>query len=306
MEEKIKSKKEKEVVETNETISCLRNEKVKVEFIAKPSSLVTNPKHVLYGNMADSVTLTLVVPKLSSGVYVNVLTDAEKSFLEDYMGLEYNALSIYKKENNFWDCSNEQGINKVVLNKFNNYLDLSNPHDYIKYKILLANSNIVAPSYETLKKSPKATYKFVIVSDGEKNKVSKSALDVKLACYKEYGKIEDDVKLLRVLVETLDGRPFGDSTDIEFLQTECDKLIVNNPSKFLEAIKDPYLKTKALIKDAVSEGLIYTQSGMYYLTETKSPLCEPNEDSTLATTAKYLNSAKHQGILFALQAKLNK
>jgi hypothetical protein len=33
------------------------------------------------------------------------------------MQLEYNALSIYKKENNFWDDSNDQGISRVTLHK---------------------------------------------------------------------------------------------------------------------------------------------------------------------------------------------
>jgi hypothetical protein len=111
---------------------------------------VTNPKHVLYGGMAETAVRTFVVPMLSSGVYVNVLTDSEKAFLEEVMGLEYNALSIYKKENNFWDDANDFGISKVKLQKQDNYLDLSNPEDYIRYKILLANKDFVAPSLEAL------------------------------------------------------------------------------------------------------------------------------------------------------------
>jgi len=51
-------------------------------------------------------------------MFVNVLTDKEKEFLEEFMGLEYNALSIYKKgHDNFWDDSNEEGINRVRLLK---------------------------------------------------------------------------------------------------------------------------------------------------------------------------------------------
>ena len=62
------------------------------------------------------------------------------------MGLEYNALSVYKRENNFWDDSNDIGISKVALRKQDNYFDLSKPEDYIKYKILLANKNFIAAS----------------------------------------------------------------------------------------------------------------------------------------------------------------
>ena len=59
-------------------------------------------------------------------------------------------MSIYKKENNFWSDANPNGINSVTLHKQDNYFDLSNPVDYIKYKILLANKNLIAPSLQVL------------------------------------------------------------------------------------------------------------------------------------------------------------
>ena len=83
-------------------VSCLRNERVIVRHIPKRTGLVTNPKHILYGGMAENAIRVFVVPRLSSGMFVNVLTDSEKAFLEDVMGLEYNALSIYKKVDNYW------------------------------------------------------------------------------------------------------------------------------------------------------------------------------------------------------------
>ena len=108
--------------------------------------------------MADSAVKTFTVPRLSSGMYVNVLTDDEKACLEQIMNLEYNALSIYKKTDNFWDDSNDQAISRVRLTKQDNYLNLSDPEDYIRYKILLANKNYIAPSLEALQDAPKASY----------------------------------------------------------------------------------------------------------------------------------------------------
>ena len=129
-------------------VNCLRNERVIVRHIPKQSGMITNPKHILYGGMAENATKTFVVPVLSSGAFVNVLTDEEKAFLEEAMGLEYNALSIYKKplSENFWSDSNEGGISRVRLLKQDNYFNLSNPEDYIRYKILLANKDFIAPS----------------------------------------------------------------------------------------------------------------------------------------------------------------
>ena len=303
------TKQTKVRMENNEdigTISCLRNEKIKVSFIKRNNGMPDN--HVLSGGMAEGSKMTLVVPKLNTGTFVNILTDAEKSFLEEYMGLEYNALSIYKKpdSDNFWNDANANGINKVVLIKGDNYFDLSNPQDYIKYKILLANKNIICPSLTTLKETPKATYRFVIIAEGEESKQAKTNMNNTMLCYKEYGKIEENIDLLRMIVETLDGRPTAPTVKLEFLQNKCNTLIQNDPKKFLKVITDPLLSTKALIKLSIENGSIANRGNYLYLRSDNTPLCEQNEEPTLNFAAKYLNAPKHQDILFALQAKLNK
>ena len=296
-------------VENNESMevtSCLRNEKIKVKFIERNNGLPSN--HVLSGGMADGSKITLVVPRLNTGTFVNVLTDSEKSFLEEYMGLEYNALSIYKKpdEENFWNDANANGINKVELRKGDNYFDLKDPQQYIKYKILLANKNIICPSLTAFKETPKATYRFVVIAEGEESKQAKNNMTNTMNCYKEYGKIEDNLDLLRIVVETLDGRPTASTVKLEFLQNKCNTLIQNDPKKFLSVITDPLLSTKSLIKLSIENGSIANRGNYLYLRSDNTPLCEQNEEPTLNFAAKYLNAPKHQDILFALQAKLNK
>ena len=196
------------------TVNCLRNERVIVRYIPKESGMVTNPKHILFGGMAENAVRTFVVPRLSSGMFVNILTDSEKAFLEEVMGLEYNALSIYKKVDNFWDDSNENGISRVRLTKQDNYLNLADPEDYIRYKILLANKDYIAPSLQTLQDFPKATYQFVIISEGDETKSAKDNMSATMKCYKEFGKIENDINTLRVIVETIDGRPYEEIVEI--------------------------------------------------------------------------------------------
>ena len=296
-------------VENNESMevtSCLRNEKIKVKFIERNNGLPSN--HVLSGGMAEGSKITLVVPRLNTGTFVNVLTDSEKSFLEEYMGLEYNALSIYKKpdEENFWNDANANGINKVELRKGDNYFDLKDPQQYIKYKILLANKNIICPSLTALKETPKATYRFVIIAEGEESRQAKNNMTNTMNCYKEYGKIEDNLDLLRIVVETLDGRPTASTVKLEFLQNKCNTLIQKDPKKFLSVITDPLLSTKSLIKLSIENGSIANRGNYLYLRSDNTPLCEQNEEPTLNFAAKYLNAPKHQDILFALQAKLNK
>lgn len=286
-------------------VSCLRNERIIVRYVPKLTGMWgNNPKHILAGGMAEGATRTFVVPRLSSGMFVNVLTDKEKAFLEEIMGLEYNALSVYKKVDNFWDDANANGINKVRLTKQDNYFNLSDPEDYIRYKILLANKDYIAPSLQVLQDTPKATYQFVIISEGEETKIAKNNMSTTMLCYKEFGKIENDIDTLRVIIETIDGRPTSQNAKLEFLQTKINNLIQADSKIFLKIITDPMLSTKVLIKKSIEAGLISNRGNYLYLRKDNTPLCEANEEPTLNIAAKYLNSPKHQETLFYLQAKL--
>ena len=299
-----KETKQATVKSTAATVNCLRNERVIIRHIPKESGMVTNPKHILYGGMAENAVRTFVVPRLSSGVFVNILTDSEKAFLEEVMGLEYNALSIYKKVDNFWNDSNESGISRVRLTKQDNYLNLADPEDYIRYKILLANKDYIAPSLQALQDSPKATYQFVIISEGDETKSAKDNMSATMKCYKEFGKIENDINTLRVIVETIDGRPTAPTVKLEFLQGRINTLIQADSKIFLRVITDPMLSTKVLIKRAIEAGLISNRGNYLYLKSDNTPLCEVNEEPTLNIAAKFLNAPKNQEIKFALEAKL--
>lgn len=299
--------KNKKVVteESKPLVNCLRNERVIVRHIPKLSGIWgNNPKHVLGGGMAETAVKTFVVPRLSSGMYVNVLTDDEKAYLEQIMGLEYNALSIYKRPICFWDDSNEEGINKVRLTKQDTYLNLADPEDYIRYKILLANKDYIAPSLQVLEDKPKATYQFVLIVEGEETKAAKTNMSNTMKCYKEFGKVEDDRDTLRVIIEAIDGRPTAANEKLEVLQTKANNLIQSDSKLFLKVITDPLLQTKVLIKKCIEAGLIAKRANFLYLKSDNSPLCEINEEPTLNVAAKYLNAPKHQDLMFMLQAKL--
>lgn len=287
-------------------VNPLRNERIIVKYLPKANGIWgDNPKHVLAGGLAETASITLVVPRLTSGLYVNVLTDSEKAFLEDIMGLEYNALSIYKKVDNFWDDRTEGGINKVRLTKQDTYFDLSSPEDYIKYKILLANKDIVCPSLKDLEDRPKATYRFVITSEETETKNAKLNMSATMQCYKEFGKYENDADTLSLIISIITNKPISSNSKIDFLQTEVNKLIQNNTKLFLKVVTDPLLTTKVLLRKANEQGLISKRGDYYYLREDNSPLCDVNEEPTFNIAAKYLNNPKHQDILFALQSKID-
>lgn len=281
-------------------VNCLRNERVIVKHVPKETGIVRDPKHILYGGMAEGAVRWLTVPRLTSGMYVNVLTNAEKACLEEVMGLEYNALSIYNKVDNFWD--NYQ----VRLTKQDNFLNLADPDDYIKYKVLLANKDLIAPSLQDLEDHPKATYQFVIIHENEESQASKKKMNATMQAYMEFGKIQENADILRTIIETIDGRPTSKNSKIEFLQEKVGKLIQADARLFVRVATDPLLSTKVLIKKAIEGGLISNRGGMLYLKADGTPLCEDNEEPTLNIAAKYLNMPKHQELKFAIEAKLKK
>ena len=297
------AKEDKKNTEEKPLINCLRSEQVIVRYLPKQSRMVSNPKHVLFGGMAENATRTFVVPMLSSGRYVNVLTDDEKDFLEDIMGLPKNAMSIYKKVDNFWDDTNEAGISKVTLRKQDNYLNLANVEDYIRYKILIANKDYIAPSLEALETHPKATYQFVILTEESETKSARKGMTILMQCYTAYGKIEDDVDALRIIIETLTGITVHKNTKKEFLQTKINELIQSNSKMFLKIATDPLLQTKVLIRKCIESGLIAHRGNQYYIREGNIPMCEDGEP-TLNVAAQWINLPKNQEIKLSLEAKL--
>lgn len=279
--------------------NCLRNERILVRFVPKEDSNITNPKHILYGGMAEGAIKYYTVPIMSStGTFKNVLTDDEKAFLESYMGLEFNALSIYNKVNNFWANFT------VRLTKRDNYLDLSDPNDYIKYKVLKANTDYIADSLQTLNNYPKATYQFVMIKEGEAEKKEEEKMSVTMKCYKEYGKIEDDNDTLRCIIELIDNKPIAKNTKSEFLKSRINSLIQADPKLFYKIITDEYLNNKVLIKTATEEGVIKRRNNLYYFEDV--PLCPDGTESTLSVAAEYIGLAKNQDLKLRIEALLQK
>jgi len=296
---KVETHKVNKINQEDVQVSCLRDEVITVRYIPRESGMVTNPKHIFYGGMAENATRTFTVPILeSSRTFVNVLTTQEKNFLEEMMGLEPNSLSIYLKKNNFWDNYS------VRLTKSDTYLKLSDPDDYIKYKVLLANKDFICPSLATLTDNPRATYQFVLIAEKEESRESNKKLNHTMRAYELMGKLKENKRVLKLIVETIDGRPISNTSDLEFIQGRAYNLIQANAKLFVQVAEDDYLTTKVLISDALEFNLIRRRGDYLYLATDNAPLCEQGEDPTLSMAAKYLNSPKHQEVKLSIEAKI--
>jgi len=173
-------------------------------------------------------------------------SEEQREELERELSLPSGALSIYKKKDNYW--SNFE----VILDKKELSLDLRNPEDVLRYLLLLANSEEIAPSF---KDRFEGAYKYALVDqDSESNERAKKAHTVKEA-YKKLGQMEDSVETMTNFLIVYGKKP-GNNPRQEFLVSELDKIIENDLEGFMTIVEDEHFETKLLIKKAIQIGAI--------------------------------------------------
>ena len=296
---RLKKQEDEEEAEPN---NPLKNETVIVRYI--PNGKFPNPKHVFHGGLAQNGVFSYCVPSLENGTLKNPLSKSEKAWFEQALGLEKNALSVYKQgKENFWSTANPKGIGSVELKKQDNYFDLSNPTDWLKLRILQMHPEEIAMSYKDIQDNPATDYRFVVVHDASEAEVKKNKQYYTKESWKLLGKIEDNKWAMKFIIERLEGRPLSSNTKLDILSTRCGDLIEANATKFYAIITDELFETKVMMSRCVEEGYLSRRNGYYY-TKEGEPLCGPNQNSSEDVAAKYLNLPKNQDLLFLLQEKL--
>lgn len=289
-----------------EPFNCLQKKKIIVRFLPKQTGIIKDKNHVIYGGMADNAKRSFVVRKTESNTFVKFLTEDEQRCLEQKMGLQPGDLNPEKEEKNFFEESNIHGLSRVWLTKGDNVFDLSNPRDYISYKLLLTNSDIIAKSITEIQERNLPTYQFVVIDEEtEKDNVA-SKLNNKKQAWIELGKIQDSIDSLRIVLSVFERKMSAPTTKIGYLQDRVVDYVDTDPKTFLKIVKDKYFQTKVTIQKAVDRGIIIKRGTYYYDKETNTPLCENGEDPTLTNACKYLNSVKNDSIKFSIEQKISK
>lgn len=280
-----------------ESTFTLPNKTVTIKFIPRVIALApdADPTHVAYGGMLSGSTRKFPAPLQKNGTIKNVLTTEEKDYIESITGLN---LSIYNGD--FWDKF------YVTLRKddSSNKLDLSNPNDYISYKIMMAYGNsYIAPSWSD--RDRLTSYMFAITDDSEITTVSNNVFNSKKEAYKEYGKIENKYETLLNVLRLLDNKTISDKTSINVIQNKVLNYVDSEPTKFLSVVLDASFPTKSLLHDAVNAGVI-KKSGSRYITADGLELCEQGESAIFSNAIKYLDAPKNQDVRALIEAKLTK
>lgn len=200
-----------------------------------------------------------------TGLFVDPLTHDERTFFESSksgMALKEGDLSIYKEEKNYWENFTIKLRDEVRV------LDLMNPKDYITWKVLLTNSDTIAPS--AADKFSKGTYKFVIQEEGYQDDTRVKANSNKKEAYKFLGKIDTSKEKMRDFLGLyLTNKPGGKSVPPDakesFLIAELDKIIETDLSGFLALARDKDYDKKLLVLKGLKARAI-TRKGMEFQT----------------------------------------
>jgi len=277
--------------EVLEKTFTLPQKTVTVKYIKRKKGMASNVSedHVISGGMLSGSVKRYCTPLMRNGSLANVLNSAEKEELEKLTGLN---LSIYS---DFWK------EHSISLFKEDNLLDLSNPLDYISYKILLSYKNDICSTWA--ERNSKQTYEFVIVSGDEELNEKKVSYDSKKEAFKLYGKIEDDKDKLLGILKLLTNKPISSDSTLTWLQTKVEEFIDSKAKLFVDLMKDSKFETKLLIQDAEEKGYV-KKSGNKYSTIDGLDLCENGQIPTFENAIAYLDNPKHQDVRGIIEAKL--
>lgn len=277
-----------DTVKTNFT---LPDKVIKVKYIKRKRGMASDVSddHVISGGMLNGSIKKFQAPLLSNGTIANVLTKDEKAYLESVTGLN---LSVY---GDFW-------LNHfVTLFKDDNQFDLSNPVDYISYKIMLFLKDDIAPSWD--ERNKKQTYQFVITSDEEEFVEKKQKYDSKKEAFKLYGKIEDDKDKIIGVLSLLTNKPIAETSKLSWLQAQLEEFIDSKPQSFIELMKDKFIDTKLLIQEGIKSKVIL-KKGNKYSTIDGLDLCENGQVASFDNAVIYLENPKHQDVRSLIEAKI--
>lgn len=221
--------------------------------------------------------------------YPNGMT--EREFFEKELGANLNP--TLKVEDNFW---RNNRLGRVILTKEGIKLNLNEPLDMLKYKILLSNKSLVAPSYD--ERTLKASYEFMIVDE---SKVTTQKLDearLKADAYIKFAEVTGSKTATTGFIKSL-GRTIPVTATEDWLKNEVLTIVENSPKYFLEIVNHPQYNERIFVQEAVEAGAIIRKGDKRYTLDNGAELGD------LTDVVNYLLNPDNQEVKLRIKSKID-
>ena len=220
-----------------------------------------------------------------TGVLNTGLTEEDERRLEGKMNMSPGTLSRYNKD--YWTMF------RIDVPKEGTVLDLSFPEDELKYLVLKAHQRVANSEMERFD-SPFAEY--VMTSQEQEAKVENKKSKLKRKAYKVFSNMSTtEMKdVLKVM-----GKRAGADASVDFVESQLDKIVTDDPQNFLTTVEDPTFAMRAFIDDCLSSRVLVKSGTKYQL---------PGGDTvgyTLEQTIEYLQNPDNQEVYLDLKGKMS-
>lgn len=152
---------------------------------------------------------------------------------------------------------------EIELTNGNVTLDLSDPWEYVKWKVALANDKVIARSFD--ERHDSVSFMFCIVDQSEIKSKEKQGFKLKAQAYAKYAELSRDENSLAAYIKSLGTKRLPASYDMEYLETVIGRDLEDNPELFLETVNHKYFEMKVMIYDAVDKGALLKRGDKYSL-----------------------------------------
>ena len=193
---------------------------------------------------------------------IPVLTEEERKELEEALNLAAGSLLTNARNNNYWREF------KVTLDKNGRVLDLSDPEDFLAYKVL-SKTNSIAKSKDDINV---LVHDFYMVTEEQEQEADNKLTDRYEEANNLYSKISKSDKNMTNVLRLL-GRKIAPDANSKWLRSELVKIInqrevlagVKGMDDFIAVAKDPNFDIKVIIIDALEIGEIFIEGTSYKL-----------------------------------------
>ncbi len=243
--------------------------------------------------------VAIIMDSVVKSVCPDVMTDdgtaeelTEQEYFEKIIGKSLNP--YLPKDTNFWRADSRS---RVQIRDARLRLDLKNPMDMLKFKILSANESKFATSPQAYRTVRRASYEYVFTNVDEMRDETLERLELEAKAYSLFDtvcKSDLDMKdFLRVA-----GKSPSQASTTKQLKASIGKLMEEDRETFVKILDDKHYDDKLFIADARRAGNLELNRNIYSLDS-------GIELGTLSDAIHWFNKEENQETRLRVQAMID-